>query len=151
MAEKNEKTKTSEDVKVVSDSVSFSESADVILVRSPLRFLGDIIAQKRFLEGVVVSVMYFERFGTSKLQEYFKSKGIRLEPMKLQNMHLSKIMAMLEGFDLIDHRTHSLMGEVCKERNEIVHELSHPDAINEDKAKETIEKAIECLKALGAN
>jgi len=40
------------------------------------------------------------------------------------------------------------MGEVVKERNDIVHKLLHPDAMDENKAKNTIQKAIECLKAL---
>ncbi len=58
---------------------------------------------------------------------------------------------MLEGFDLVSHRIHSLMGEACSERNHIVHKLRHPKKIDEKKAKEAIEKAIECLKALLAN
>lgn len=129
-------------------SVKVSASLDVILVRGPLHFLSDTIVQGRFIEGIVVSVMYFERFGTDRLKDYFKSKGIPIEPMKLEHISVRKITAMLEGFDLIDHRTHSLMGEVCEGRNKIVHEITNPDAIDKSKAKATIEKAIECLKAL---
>jgi len=138
---------TEKNVKI-EQAVNFSASVDVILIRGPLRFLSDSIAQGRFIEGVVMSVMYFERFGTSRLIDYFKSKGIPIEPMRLENIHLSKITAMLEGFGLIDHRTHSLMGEVCEARNRIVHKITNPDTVNKSKAKETIEKAIECLKAL---
>ena len=132
----------------IKQTVKISASVDVILIRGPLHFLSDTITQGRFIEGVIVSVIYFERFGTSRLIDYFKSKGIPIEPMRLENIHLSKIIAMLEGFGLIDHRTHSLMGEVCKERNRIVHEITNPDTVDKSKAKETIEKAIECLKAL---
>jgi len=70
--------------------------------------------------------------------------------MRLDNLGLPAIMRMLEGFGIISHRTHSLMGEVCKERNNIVHELQHPDLIDENRARQTIEKAIECLRELGA-
>lgn len=132
------------------ESVRLSAGVDAILVRGPLRFLNDAIAQGRFLEGVIVSVMYFERYGTKKLESYFKDKGIPVEPLRLEDISLSKVMSMLEGFGLINHRTHSLMGEVCTERNIIVHRIGSPDAIDQDKAKATIEKAIECLKALGA-
>jgi hypothetical protein len=133
------------------ESVHLGASVNMILVRGPLRFLNDTITQGRFLEGVVVSVMYFERYGIKKLEGYFKSKDIPVEPMKLEDISLSKIMSMLEGFGLIDHRTHSLMGEICTERNTIVHRIGSPDAIDEGKAKATIEKAIDCLKALGAS
>jgi hypothetical protein len=128
-----------------------SFSVDAILVRSPITFLRNEIAQRRFLEGVVVSVMYFERFGIDKLEDYFKHKNVPSTPITTPSLNLQKILRMLEGFDIIDPRIHSLMGEVCKVRNEIVHKLRNPDAINEEQAKETIEKAIECLKALGCS
>lgn len=146
MSEKKEEAK----VIKISKTLTMSYSVDAILVRSPLKFLSDEIKDKRFLEGVVVSVMYFERFGIDRLKGYFKSKDIPLEPMKIEKLQLPAIMRMLEGFGIINHRIHSLMGEVCKERNHIVHELRHPDAIDENNARRTIEKAIECLKALGA-
>ena len=146
MSEKKEEAKVTKVIKTLTTSFS----VDAILVRSPLKFLSDTINEKRFLEGVVVSVMYFERFGVDRLKEYFKSKGIPLEPMKIENLRLPAIMRMLEGFGIISDSIHSLMGEVRKERNYIVHKLRHPDAIDENKARKTIEKAIECLKALGA-
>ena len=133
----------------VSKTLRVGYSVDVILVRSPLKYLQDMIAQDRLLEGVVVSVMYFERFGIERLKEYFKSKSIPIEPLKIEGLRLPVIMRMLEGFGIITQRIHSLMGEVCKERNEIAHKLKHPDAIDKTKTKKTIEKAIECLKALG--
>lgn len=124
-------------------------TADAILLRSPLKFLYDTIEAERFLEGVIVAVMYFERFGKDKLKQYFKSKEIPLEPLKINNLRVKRVWELLEGFDIITHDTHSLMGEVCKQRNDIVHKLRHPDEIDEEKAKIAIEKAIKCLKALG--
>lgn len=62
------------------DQISFS--IDAFLVRGPIKFLIDELKEKRFLEGVVVSVTYFERFGLEKLSDYFKSKGIPVEPPK---------------------------------------------------------------------
>jgi hypothetical protein len=128
-----------------------SFSVDAILVRSPIRFLQDEIAQRRFLEGVVVAVMYFERFGSDRIEEYFKSKSVPSAPVNIQNLKVQTIAKMLEGFGLIDHRVHSLMGEVCQVRNDVVHKLRDPDAIDEHQAREAIEKAIECLKALGCS
>lgn len=146
MSEKKKEPKAAEGSK----TLRISLSVDTILVRSPLRFLSDAIKGKRFLEGVVVSVMYFERFGVDRLKEYFKSKDIPLEPMEIEDLRLKTILRMLEGFGIIDQPTHSSMGEVRRERNDIVHKLRHPDAIDEGKARKTIEKAMECLKALGA-
>lgn len=128
-----------------------SFSVDAVLVRSPIRFLRDEIAQKRLLEGVVVSVMYFERFGSDRLEDYFKSKNVPSAPVNIQNLRMQTIMKMLEGFGVINHDTHSLMGEVCKVRNDIVHKLRNPEMIDEDQARQAIEKAIECLKALGCS
>ena len=147
MSEKKEEVKA---VKEVKKTITLSYSVDAILVRTPLRFLSDAIAARRFLEGVVVSVIYFERFGIDRLKEYFNSKNVPLDALKVESLRLQIIMRMLEGFSIIDHHIHSLMGEVCQYRNTIVHELRHPDAIDENKVKATIEKAIECLKALGA-
>lgn len=128
-----------------------SFSVDVVLVRSPIRFLRDEIAQRRFLEGVIVAVMYFERFGSDGLENYFKSKNVPTAPVNIQNLKVQTIVKMLEGFGVIDHRIHSLMGEVCKVRNDVVHKLRNPDTIDEAQTKEAIEKAIECLKALGCS
>jgi len=146
MSEKDEEVRIK-----VEKVLTTSYSIDAIFVRSPIKYLTDTIKEKRFLEGLIVSVMYFERFGIEKLQEYFKSKNVPLEPMKVEDLRLPLILRMLEGFGIISQPTHSLMGEVCKERNNIVHKLKHPDAIDENRAKKAIEKAIECLKALGVS
>lgn len=127
--------------------VSFS--VDAIFVRGPIRVLKDAINQGRFLEGVVLSVMYFERFGVDRLKGYFKERSVPLKPLNLDRRKVGIIMKLLEGFDIIDHGTHSLMGEVNTVRNKIVHELRHPDAIDREEAKRTIEKAIKCLEKLG--
>lgn len=119
------------------------------VLRNPIKFLNDKTKEKRYFEGVIASVMYFERFGIERLKEYFKSKDVPLEPIKIENLRISTIMRMLEGFGIISHRIHCLMGEVNKERNDIVHKLRHPDALDEEKARKAIKKAIECLQALG--
>jgi uncharacterized protein YutE (UPF0331/DUF86 family) len=59
-------------------------------------------------------------------------------------------MRHLAGFGIIDCGTHSKISEVIKERNVIVHELDSPDAVDAQKLRKVIQKAIECLKALGA-
>jgi len=73
----------------------------MVLVRSPQKFLNDAIAQKRFLEGVVVSVMYFERFGVDRLKRFFISRSVPPEPLKIESLRLKTIMGMLEGFNII--------------------------------------------------
>jgi len=56
----------------VTDHLHLSDSVDAILIRNPIRFLTDTIKEKRFIEGVVVSVIYFERFGIIRLKHYFQ-------------------------------------------------------------------------------
>jgi protein tyrosine phosphatase len=124
-------------------------SVDAIFVRSPLKFLNDAIVNQRHYEGVVVSVTYLERYGIDKLKKYFKTQGVPLEPMGLERLTFDKMTRMLEGFGIIDHHTHSQMNEVNVERNKIVQELRHPDALDKNEAEKTINKAISCLKALG--
>lgn len=126
-------------------------SIDTILVRGPVRFLMDELAQNRLLEGVIVSVMYFEYLGSEKLKQYFKSKNVPLEPLDIDKLSVSKTMHLLQGFGLIGKGTHSKISEVISERNKMVHELQHPDSLDELKAKSTISKAIECLKEMGVN
>jgi hypothetical protein len=134
------------------DQISFS--IDAFLVRGPIKFLEDELKEKRFLEGVDVSVTYFERFGLEKLSDYFKSKGVPVEPLNLERLKIPAMTRMLERFGIIDNKTHSRMIEVNQVRNKIVHPhtvhgLKDPDAINGSEAKKAIETAIECLKALG--
>ena len=129
------------------DQISFS--IDAFLVRGPIKFLEDELKEKRFLEGVVVSVAYFERFGLEKLKGYFKSKGVPVEPLNLERLNIPAMTNMLERFGIIDNQTHSRMIEVNRVRNKIVHRLTHPDSINESETRIAIEQAIVCLKALG--
>jgi len=124
---------------------------DVILVRGPVRFLIDELAQNRLLEGVIVSVMYFEYLGSERLKQYFRSKNVPLEPLNIDKLSVSKTMHLLQGFGLISNGTHSKICEVISERNKIVHELQHPDSLNEGKARSIINKAIECLREMGVN
>lgn len=132
------------------DTMSLHFSFDAVLVRGPIRYLNDTLSQNRLLEGTIVSVMFFERYGAEKLKEYFTSKGVPIEPLNIDKMKVSSIMRLLQGFSIIDCGTHGKICEVIKERNDIVHELDYPDSIDEQKLRNIIQKAIECLKTLGA-
>jgi hypothetical protein len=138
---------TKED-KATKKTSSLSISSDAIIVRGPLKFLNDDLVQDRLLEGVIVSGMFFERYGVEMLKKYFGSKGIDVKPLKIDEMKVSQIMSILQGFGLITNGTHSKICEVLKERNRIIHKVMFPDTINEVKARATIQKAIECLKDL---
>jgi hypothetical protein len=138
---------TKED-KATKKTSSLSFSADAIIVRGPLKFLNDDLVQDRLLEGVIVSGMFLERYGVEMLKKYFSSKGIDDKPLKIDEMKVSQLMSILQGFGLITNETHSKIGEVLKERNRIIHKVIFPDTINEVKARATIQKAIECLKDL---
>jgi len=134
---------------VRSASSSLNSTADAIIVRSPLTFLGQAIRNENFLLGVIVSGMYLEGFGKDRIKEYFQDKGVPIEPMDIERLKQENIPRMLEAFGIISQSIHSKWGEVNEHRNKIVHRLRHPDIIDEDRSKRTIEKAIECLKALG--
>jgi hypothetical protein len=152
---KNEKEKGhGEDLVSVEAKVKISEigfGIDAILVRGPIRFLMDELDQNRLLEGVIVSVMYFEYLGGERLKQYFSSKDVPLEPLRIDQLSVSKVMHLLRGFGVISNGAHSKICQVVSERNKIVHELQHPDSLDENRARSVINKAIECLKEMGVN
>jgi len=51
----------------------------------------------------------------------------------------------MEGFGIIDSYIHSLMGEVSKERNEIVHKLLLPMQLTKTKQRKLSKKQLKVL------
>jgi hypothetical protein len=127
-------------------------SLDSLLVRSPLKALREAIDNKRWFEGIAMSAVFLEYLGIDKLMEYLRQKQIPIKRERFQKFSLEMITDLLFDFEIIDNSIHSKMVEVRKERNKIIHpheDHPHPDKIDPNKARATIEKAIECLVALG--
>jgi protein tyrosine phosphatase len=106
------------------------------------------LSEDKLLEGIIVSGMFLERYGVEMLKKYFVSKGIDVKPLKIDEMKVSQVMSMLLGYSLITNKTHCKISEVLRERNRIIHKVMYPDLIDKDKVRDTIQKAIECLKDL---
>jgi len=66
----------------------------------------------------------------------------------LERLRLWKVSRILEKLDIIGRRIHSLIGEINEYRNNKVHKFRTPDVIKSDEAKDKIEKALECVKAI---
>lgn len=58
---------------------------------------------------------------------------------------LPTIIDVMEGFGIIDSYIHSLMGEVSKERNEIVHKLLLPMQLTKTKQRKLSKKQLKVL------
>ena len=136
-------------IRKVNTTFGIGYGVDALIVRSPLKFLQDTIEAERYIEGVVVSAMYLERYGVDELKKYFILKKVPLDPLNLDELYLSKIIDWLCGFGIIKPHIKGWMDEVRKERNSIVHELRSPDMLDTDKANDIIYKAIQCLNFLG--
>ena len=100
-----------------------------------------------WFEGVALSTVYLEWATFYRLRNYLASKRVRAKPF-LKRMNLFRLAQILEELRLIDHKTHSLIGEVNRYRNKMVHEDRTPDTIKPDEAKDIIEKALKCLEAI---
>lgn len=127
-----------------------TRSFSLTLVRHPFTVLNQAINDKRWFEGVTLSVVYLERQGIRKLREYFESKDVPAEAI-LRNLRLGRASQLLESFAINDQPIHAKIGQVNAFRNKVVHEIREPDVIDAKEAKATIERAIECLRALGVS
>ena len=136
-------------VVIVRDQIKLHDSVSVILVRSPFRALKEAIENKRWFEGITMSAVFIERFATDKLMEYFHSKQVPMKPKRIARLGYTGVINLLLDFEIIDNFVHSKMVDVRKERNRVLHEEKRPDAIDPEKATIIMEKAMECLKALG--
>jgi len=137
-----------------------SFSFNAFLVRGPIKFLNDMLKEdtlNSIILGVIISASYLEAYGKDKLKEYFTGKTIPIKPFNFDNPRspsLSKIIEWIWGFEIVDNKKAHIKGymdDVRDERNNVIHHLRYPDAIDKNKARETIKKAIECLTALEAS
>jgi len=137
-------TKRNRTIKVVSPHVK------VVNVRSPEVVLREAIKKGNWFEGVVLSTIYLEKASYYRLRNYLASKRVRARPF-LEGLSLYRLAQILEELRIVDQKTHSLIGEINRYRNKIVHETETPDAIDPKEAKDIIEKALKCIKAIVAS
>jgi len=117
-----------------------------IWVYSPNEVLRMAIENEQWIAGIVLSTMYFEHFGIEKLKEKFRG---RIEPERIENLHLEAVIMFLLASGIIDENTYSKMLEISKERNKIVHRITGIVDLEPEEAEKLIKKAIKCLVALG--
>jgi len=123
---------------------------EFISVSIPTDVLKKAIKEERWFEGVMLSTIYLEEYAYHRLRNFLASKRVRARPF-LKHMNLSRIAQILEELRVIDHKTHSLIGEINKYRNKLVHEFRTPDAIKPNEAKQIIEKTLKCLELIVAS
>lgn len=123
----------------------------IIAVRPAKEVLREAIEKGSWFEGVALSTVYLEKSTIARLRRYLKKKGIKRPHPFLERLRLWKASRILEKLNIIDHKTHSLIGEINKYRNNIVHKSRTPDVIEPDKAKDIIEKALECLEVIASS
>lgn len=111
---------------------------------APIPTLRDSIEQKQWFSGIVLGTAFFEVWGVELLKEHFKGK---ISEDKLENLRLEEVILLLYSSEIIDQPTYTRIMEVKEVRNKVVH---NPYELFElDKPESLVEKAIDCLKALG--
>lgn len=123
----------------------------IVIVRPLDIILEEAIEKGNLFEGVVLSAVHLESSSIARLRRYLKKKGIKRPHPFLEGLSLWEASRILEKLDIIDQKTHSLIGDMNKYRNKVVHEFMTPDMIEPDKAKDIFKKAIECEKAIASS
>lgn len=118
---------------------------EYLRITSPIPTLREAIEQKSWFYGIVMATAFFEIFGLELLKDKFKNK---ISKDKLEHLRLEHIIMLLYSSKIIDQPTYTRMTEVKEVRNKIVHDPFESE-LEDDEAKNLIEKAIDCLKALG--
>ena len=111
---------------------------------APIPTLRKTIEQKQWFSGIVMASAFFEFWGLELLKEKLKDK---ISGDKLEDLRLEEIILLLYSSEIIDQPTYAKMMEVKKVRNKIVH--NPYELLELDEPESLIEKAIDCLKALG--
>jgi hypothetical protein len=120
----------------------------IVILRPAEEVLKEAIEKGNWFEGVVLSTVYLERDTIDRLKHYFMKKGILHPHPILEGLRLWKASRILEKLKIIDHKTSSLIGEINRYRNHIVHKARAPDVIDSNEAKDKLEKSIMCLGAI---
>lgn len=113
------------------------------LKKSPREILQDAIDNGEWFKGIVLASAFFEHFSGAILDKRTNG-GINNDKLKL---NLERLLRLLYDFGLVGDPMYSKMQEIKNERNKLVHNPF--TEINEGKAKELVEDAIEVLESLG--
>ena len=132
-------------MEIVSLIKIFEALVEYLKITAPIPTLREAIEQKRWFYGIVMATAFFEVFGLELLKEKFKGK---ISGDKLEHLRLEQIILFLHSSEIIDQPTYTKMMEVKEVRNNITHNPFEVE-LKDDEAKNLIEKAIDCLKALG--
>ena len=116
------------------------------LVGAPIKILRNSIKNEEWFKGIILSTVLLEVIGQLKLRARFEGK---IKPQRFERLGLEQIIMFLFASELIDQSTYTKMMEVRRMRNKLVHRLGEGLTLDPKEAKATINKAIECLKALG--
>ena len=115
-------------------------------IRDPIKVLRKCIKNEEWFKGIVLSTAFLEGIGIKVLTSHFKGQ---IEPEKIRRLRLEQTILLLYASEMIDTPTYSKMMEVKSFRNSIVHfEAFTVPKLQRKEAKEIIEKAMICLKAL---
>lgn len=112
----------------------------------PVKILKDCIENGEWFKGIVLSTAYFEGVGRLVLAESLEDK---ISDKRFKYYNLEQIILLLFASGNIDPKTYSLMIEVKKYRNKLVHiELYKEVQIEPKVAEKKLKKAIKCIQAL---
>lgn len=117
---------------------------ELLKFEAPIPTLREAIEQEQWFSGIVMGTAFFEVWGLELLKEKFEGK---ISADKLERLRLEEIILFLYSSEIIDQPTYAKMMELKEARNKIVH--NPYELLELDKPKILIEKAIDCLKALG--
>lgn len=116
-----------------------------VKISAPIPTLRETIKQRKWFYGIVMATAFFEVFGLELLKAKFKGK---ISKDKLEHLRLEHIILLLYSSRIIDQPTYTKMMEVKEVRNKVVHDPFESE-LEDAEAEKLIEKAIDCLKALG--
>jgi len=88
-------------------------------------FEDKITRQKEYGIQILQYGAYIEYYGSIKLKEELKRKGINADMKKMPHLDLDDIIRLLFAYGFIDNDTHSKLIELKKERNKLLMMLNH--------------------------
>ena len=119
---------------------------------NPRKEIKDAMSRNDWVGGFSIAVSYFELFGFHTLIRYCNSLGKPLSKTvkdELKRTNVKQLVVLLFSLRLINRDTYSKMNKTIKERNKLIHFLrggpDYRDRKQEDRAKELLQDAIECI------
>jgi hypothetical protein len=117
--------------------------------------LEDIIEERNWIVGVILSAAALDDIGKLKLKWQLKGK---IKPEKIENLNFEETIMLLLASGLVAPKTYQKLMEIKKVRNDLAHDSDIAMSIflqtgsiesqECKKCKSAIEKAVFCLRAL---